>query len=195
MHKIVLASKSPRRKELLQNIGVSFSVCVTDTDESIVPKNLNPGLYVCELSLLKANAAAKVCDKDTFIVGADTVVVDADGNIIGKPADKEDAFNILMSLSGKVHSVYTGVTVVDTNDMHAVSRYEKTDVTFRKLSEKEIIHYIDSCNVLDKAGAYGIQDYAGVFVSRIEGDYFNIVGLPLCLLATMISNEFGEELI
>lgn len=194
MRKVILASKSPRRKELLENIGLKFAVAVTDTNEDIVPKNLEPGLYVRELSLLKANAAAKLADKHAFVIGADTVVV-SDGEILGKPKDKEDAFRMLSSLSGKTHSVYTGVTVVNTDDMSAVSEYEKTDVTFRELTHGEIEYYINHFSVLDKAGAYGIQEYASVFVSRIEGDYFNIVGLPLCRLCTMISEEYGEELI
>ncbi len=194
MRKILLASKSPRRKELLENIGLKFAVCITDTDESVVPKTLEPGLYVCELSLLKANAASRIAGKNAFVIGADTVVV-ADGQIIGKPKDRDDAFNMLKMLSGKVHSVYTGVTVIDTNDMHCVSQYEKTDVTFRELSDREIYHYIDNFSVCDKAGAYGIQEYASTFVSKIEGDYFNIVGLPVCRLCTMISKEYGEELI
>ncbi len=194
MRKIMLASKSPRRKELLENIGVKFSVMITDTDESVVPKDMEPGLYVRELSLLKANAAAAYADSNTFVIGADTVVV-IDGTILGKPADRNDAFNMLKRMSGRVHSVYTGVTVVDTNTMHSVSEYEKTDVTFRELSDKEINYYIDNFSVLDKAGSYGIQEYASIFVSKIEGDYFNIVGLPVCRLSTMISKEYGEDLI
>ena len=195
MRKVMLASKSPRRKELLENIGLKFSVLVTDTDESTVPKNLEPGIYVSELSMLKAVAAAKFADKNTFVIGADTIVVSPDGEIIGKPASREEAFDILRKLSGRVHSVYTGITVTDTNDMHTVSSFEKTDVTFRELSDREINYYIDNFSVLDKAGSYGIQEYAGTFVSKIEGDYFNIVGLPLCRLCTMISKEYGEDLI
>jgi len=194
MRKVMLASKSPRRKELLENIGLKFSVLVTDTDESVVPKDLEPGLYVSELSLLKANAAAKFAPENTFVIGADTVVL-LDGEILGKPKDREEAFEMLKRMSGRVHSVYTGITVVDTNDMHSVSQYEKTDVTFRELSPREINYYIDNFSVLDKAGSYGIQEYASTFVSRIEGDYFNIVGLPLCRLCTMISKEYGEDLI
>ena len=152
-------------------------------------------MYVRELSMLKAVAAAKFADENTFVIGADTIVVSPDGEIIGKPASREEAFDILKKLSGRVHSVYTGITVTDTNDMHTVSSFEKTDVTFRELSDREINYYIDNFSVLDKAGSYGIQEYAGTFVSKIEGDYFNIVGLPLCRLCTMISKEYGEDLI
>ena len=194
MRKVVLASKSPRRRELLENIGLKFAVAVSDTDESQVPKDLEPGLYVRELSLLKANAVARMCDKNTFIIGADTVVVHQE-RILGKPKDREEAFEMLRSLSGEVHYVYTGITVIDTNDMHTVSEYEKTAVSFRTLSEREINYYIDNFSVLDKAGAYGIQEFASTFVESVNGDYFNIVGLPVCRLCTMISKEYGEDLI
>lgn len=194
MGKIVLASASPRRKELLENIGCKFSVVISDADESNIPKDLEPGTYVRELSLLKASQAAKYVDKNTLVIGADTVV-ESEGRILGKPKDKNEAFEMLKSMSGKTHYVYTGITVVDTNDMHAVSQYEKTAVTMREIPDREINYYIDNFNVLDKAGAYGIQEYASVFVSRIEGDYFNIVGLPLCRLSEMISKEYGVDLV
>ena len=194
MRKKVLASKSPRRRELLENIGLEFDIAICDTDESSVSKELEPGLYVRELSLIKALAAAKLCDKHSFVIGADTVVV-YEGEILGKPADRQDAFRMLRKLSGKTHYVYTGVTVVDTDDMHAVSEYEKTAVEFRDITDKEIEYYIDNFDVTDKAGAYAIQEYAGVFVKRIDGDYFNIVGLPLCRLCTLVSKEYGEDLI
>ncbi len=194
MRKIILASKSPRRRELLENIGVKFGVAVSDTDEAAVSKELDPGLYVRELSLLKATAVAKHCGKHAFVIGADTVVVH-NGEILGKPKDRADAYAMLTRLSGDVHHVYTGISVVNTDDMQAVSEYEKTAVVFRKLTKREIEYYIDNYNVLDKAGSYAIQEYAGAFVSRIEGDYFNIVGLPLCRLCTLISREYGEDLI
>ena len=133
-------------------------------------------------------------DKNTLVIGADTVV-ESEGRILGKPKDKNEAFEMLKAMSGNTHYVYTGITVVDTNDMHAVSQYEKTAVTMREISDREINYYINNFKVLDKAGAYGIQEYASVFVSRIEGDYFNIVGLPLCRLSQMISKEYGEDLV
>ena len=194
MKKIVLASKSPRRKELLENIGVDFSVIVTDADESQVPKDLEPGLYVRELSLIKATEAARYANKDSYVIGADTIVV-YDGEILGKPKDREDAKRMLSMMSGKDHYVYTGITVTDTNNMHSVSEYERTVVSFKELSSEEIEYYIDNYSVMDKAGAYGIQEFAGRFVKSINGDYFNIVGLPVCRLCTMFSREFGEEMI
>ncbi len=194
MRKIVLASASPRRKELLENLGLKFSVAVSDADESVVPKELEPGLYVRELSLIKAVSVAKICPKNTFVIGADTVVVH-NGQILGKPANREEAYSMLRSLSGGEHFVYTGISVVDTDSMHSVSEYEKTTVVMRELTDREINFYIDNFNVLDKAGAYGIQEYASSFVSGIHGDYFNVVGLPVCRLCTLVSKEFGEDLV
>lgn len=194
MKKIVLASKSPRRKELLENIGVKFSVIVTDADESAVPKDLEPGLYVRELSLIKATEAARYAEKNSYVIGADTVVV-YDGQILGKPKDRDDAIKMLTMLSGKDHYVYTGITVTDADTMESVSEYEKTVVSFKELTSKEIEYYTDNYNVLDKAGSYGIQEFAGRFVKGLQGDYFNVVGLPVCRLCLMFSKEFGEELI
>ena len=194
MREIILASKSPRRRELLENIGVRFHIVVSDVDESVVSKELEPGLYVQELALLKAAEVAKHCQKNVFVIGADTVVV-MDGEILGKPRDRQDAYNMLKKLSGKTHYVYTGISVVDTNDAHAVAAYESTAVTFKELGEREINYYIDNYNVLDKAGSYAIQEYAGTFVKNINGDYFNIVGLPVCKLCTLVSDEYGEELV
>jgi len=193
MKNIILASKSPRRKELLENIGFRFSIFEGDVDESVVPKDIEPNLYVQELAVLKANSVAKKSPKNTLIIGADTVVIH-DGKVLGKPRDLEDSFNMLKNLSGKTHHVYTGVAVLDTDSMKIVSGYEKTSVTFRNLTDEEIRYYIENFRTLDKAGAYGIQEFAGVFVSGIEGDYFNIVGLPVCKLYTLIKEEFGEEL-
>ncbi len=194
MRKIVLASASPRRKELLENLGLKFSVAVSDADETVVSKELEPGLYVRELALIKAVSVAKICPKNTFVIGADTVVVH-DGQILGKPANREEAYNMLRTLSGGEHYVYTGISVADTDSMHTVSEYEKTTVVMRELTDREINFYIDNFNVMDKAGAYGIQEYASSFVSGIHGDYFNIVGLPVCRLCTLVSKEFGEDLV
>lgn len=193
MRKFVLASKSPRRKELLGNIGIKFNVIEGDVDESIVPKSLEPKMYVQELAVLKANSSARKAGRHALVIGADTVVV-RDGEVLGKPADLDEAFDMLKSLSGKTHCVYTGIAVLDTDSMKIVSDYEKTSVTFRELSDGEIDYYVKSYRPTDKAGAYGIQEFAGVFVSNIEGDYFNIVGLPVCRLYTLIKEEFGEEL-
>ena len=194
MKKFILASKSPRRRELLENIKLDFDIIESSTDESVIDKSLAPDLYVRELALLKAMGVAKHCPKNKFVIGADTVVV-LDGEILGKPKDRQDAYDMLKKLSGKTHYVYTGISVVDTNDAHTVAAYESTAVTFKELTEKEINYYIDNYNVLDKAGAYAVQEYAGRFVKSINGDYFNVVGLPVCRLCTLVSEEYGEELV
>lgn len=191
--KFVLASGSPRRRELLKSIGAQFTICVADVDESTVPETLEPSIYVQELAVLKASAAASGCEKHTLVIGADTVVVSG-GKILGKPKDSEDAENMLRSLSGKSHFVYTGIAVADTDSMRIESRCEKTEVVFRDISDSEIKLYVKNCRPLDKAGAYGIQEFAAVFVKSVSGDYFNVVGLPLCRLYTLIKDEFGEEL-
>ncbi len=188
MYKYVLASKSPRRKELLLNIGIQFEVVQSDFDESTISKQLEPQLYVQELAMFKALSVVKKVDKDTLVIGADTVVV-FDNEVLGKPKDRQDAICMLKKLSGNVHYVYTGVCVARSNDAKCVAAFEKTSVYFRQLTDGEIEYYVDNYKPFDKAGSYGIQEYAGVFVSKIEGDYFNIVGLPVCRLNSII-NEF-----
>lgn len=185
MYKYVLASKSPRRKELLSNIGIKYEVMESDFDESTVSKELEPQLYVKELAMFKAMSVVKNVSADTLVIGADTVVV-FDNEVLGKPKDRQDAIGMLKKLSGNVHYVYTGVCVVRSNDAKTVASCEKTAVFFRQLTDDEIEYYIDTYKPFDKAGSYGIQEYAGVFVSRIEGDYFNIVGLPVCRLNNIL---------
>lgn len=192
MYKFILASKSPRRRELLQNIGMVFDVVESDFDENTISKNIEPKLYVQELALGKATSLLKKAPRKTLVIGADTVVC-LDNKILGKPADRDDAINMLKLLSGKVHQVYTGVCVSRSDDGKTISSYEKTDVYFDEISESDIEYYIDNFSVMDKAGAYGIQEYAGVFVKKIDGDYFNIVGLPVHLLHKIINSEFGKE--
>lgn len=189
----ILASQSPRRRQLLEQIGAQFEVICGSADEADVPKELSPDLYVRELAVLKANSVVGLTDKPALIIGADTVVV-SNGKILGKPSDEQHAVQMLRELSGETHSVYTGIAVADTTDMKIASVYERTLVTFRELSDAEIIEYVRKYRPFDKAGAYGIQEYAGVFVSRIDGDYCNVVGLPLCRLYTLIKDEFGEVL-
>ena len=189
MYKFVLASKSPRRKELLTNIGMTFEVIESQFDETTVSKDLEPELYVKELAMFKAMSLLKQVEQDTLIIGADTVVV-LNGKILGKPSGRHDAMSMLAELSGKVHSVYTGICVSRSNDAKTVSTCVKTDVYFKKLTAEEIEYYVDNFSPFDKAGSYGIQEYAGVFVERIDGDYFNVVGLPVCKLNQIINDEF-----
>ena len=185
----VLASKSPRRKELLKNIGLQAEIMPASVDESAF-STLPPEKMVTELALLKASDVARSFRGNTYVIGADTVVT-LDGKVFGKPRDINDAKRMLLELSGKTHSVYTGYCVVSCKDGAAVAKYEKTDVTFRTLSQKEIDAYVKTREPMDKAGAYGIQEKGSMFIEKISGDYFNVVGLPVCALTRLLSDEFG----
>ena len=190
---IFLASKSKRRQKILQNLGISFKVAPADADERNVP-DLSPDEYVSGLAVRKLRAAKqqKNYDDDDIIICADTVV-SYDGLIMGKPESEDDAFTMLTMLSGNWHEVYTGVAIA-MGDKIAVD-YEVTRVKFREMSAYEIEKYVASGEPMDKAGSYGIQDTAGIFVERTEGDFFNIVGLPVCKLGQMLKEEFNIEII
>ena len=192
--KLVLASKSPRRCELLKNLGVPFEISVSGADESKISKELSPQMYVQELAVLKSTSVAQNFKKGAYTIGADTVVV-LNGEIIGKPRDREDAVRILTLLSGREHYVYTGFSVTDCSDGRTVSGYEVTEVHFKELTIEEINNYIDTEPPYDKAGAYGIQGKAGLFVDSIKGDFFNVVGLPLCSLNNLMKKEFNISLL
>ncbi|WP_300714724.1 Maf family protein [uncultured Acetatifactor sp.] len=185
--KIVLASASPRRRELLEQIGLPFEVRVSDVEEKAAV--LDPGQLVEELSRQKAEAvlaALEEAAEDTIVIGADTVVA-MEGHILGKPADSEDAAGMLEGLSGKSHEVYTGVTLLyrpaagesGGSEICRKTFYERTKVSFYSLTKKEISDYVSSGECLDKAGAYGIQGVFARYVRGIEGDYNNVVGLPV----------------
>ncbi len=189
----VLASKSPRRSELLKNLGVEFDIAVSDVDESKIPKDLPPKLYVQELALLKGTSIGAGCGAGKYVIAADTVVV-FDGEIIGKPTDEADARRMLNMMSGATHEVYTGFSVTDSTTGMTVSGYEMTKVRFRQLSDAEIDDYIASGTPYDKAGGYGIQGRASLFVEGIDGDYFNVVGLPLNALNELMKKEFNISL-
>lgn len=191
--RLVLASKSPRRSELLENLGVEFEVKVSGADEDGIPRTLPPHIYVQELAVLKGTAVAADCKRGIFVIAADTVVV-CDGEIIGKPKDQDDAYRMLKMLSGREHYVYTGFSVTDASNMMTVSGYEMTEVHFKELSETEIEQYIESGEPFDKAGGYGIQGKASLFVDSIKGDFFNVVGLPLCALNNLMIKEFNISL-
>ncbi len=170
---LVLASKSPRRSEILKNAGIPFTVRVQDADETL-PDGISPENAVMHLAKIKANAVER--HENEIILGADTVVV-LDGKILGKPRSHIEAYDMLSALSGRIHSVYTGIYArTDNGD---ISFYEKTDVEFQTLSDSEIEEYIGTGEPFDKAGAYGIQGYASKFVKKVNGDYFNVVGLPV----------------
>ncbi|MGN0432529.1 MAG: Maf family protein [Lachnospiraceae bacterium] len=179
MNKVILASASPRRKELLMQIGLDFDVCVSTCEERIT--KTDPAEVVCELSAQKAlDVWQKIKDKKEIVIGADTVVA-YDGKILGKPGSGKEAVTMLTALSGHTHEVYTGVTFCYEEDgvekQHTF--YEKTAVTFYPMSQEEIESYVASGEPMDKAGAYGIQGSFAAYVKGIEGDYNNVVGLPV----------------
>ncbi|HEX2963833.1 MAG TPA: Maf family protein [Ignavibacteriales bacterium] len=177
---VYLASKSPRRKHLLELLNLKFETFSVDLNEEILDGE-HPVKTVKRLSEQKLMEARKKISKG-IIITADTIVV-LDEQIIGKPKDEADAERILKSLSGKTHAVYTGFAVCNTEKNITLIEYEKTLVTFRHLEKEEIVDYIKSGSPMDKAGAYGIQDdFGAVFVRRIDGCYYNVVGLPLTRL-------------
>jgi septum formation protein len=181
----VLASKSPRRSHLLTTLGFEFEVITADIDESL-DTTLPPEAYCIHLAWSKAEKVAYSLNYEALVLGADTIVV-LDDVIINKPESEEDAFHILKNLSGNTHKVYTAISLINSKDKSWLTDYLVTNVTFRELDDSEIWAYIESGSPMDKAGAYGIQDdFGAVFVSRIEGCYYNIVGLPLELLYNSI---------
>lgn len=182
---IILASQSPRRKELLELMHIPFTIRVADIDETM--DAAHPYEEVARVSREKAQAAVR--SDDELVIAADTIVV-CDGQILGKPKTEEQAAQMLCLLSGRKHQVMTGLTVLQGEKY--VCCTEVANVYFRPLSKREIDAYIRSKEPMDKAGAYGIQGGAAVFVERIEGDYYNIMGLPVCRLS-MILKEFLEE--
>ena len=195
MTEFVLASASPRRKELLEKMGLQFSVVVSQADESTVSRDIPVNLYVQELALLKASATAKTLlrNKKALIIAADTIVT-LDGEILGKPDGEDGAKKMLSSLSGRTHEVYTGYCVMRISDGKTVCNSVKTEVKFKTLTEQKIRSYIESGEPMDKAGAYGIQGLGSMLIEKINGDYFNVVGLPVSALADTLEKEFDIEI-
>lgn len=180
---IILASQSPRRRELLERMGVrDFRVVTPDIDEQM-DRDLPPQELVGRISLEKALAVQEQEGNAPIIIAADTVVA-LDGAVLGKPADELEAFKMLSTLSGCRHQVYTGLTVLRGEERYTVS--EETSVTFRELSSEEIHRYIATGEPMDKAGAYGIQGYGALLVEGIQGDYYNVMGLPVCRLGLLL---------
>ena len=191
MSQIILASQSPRRKELLEQIGLEFEICPAKGEE-IITKTI-PEEVVMELSKQKAEEVAAMVSSfgeehkdittpsDILVIGADTVVA-YDGKILGKPVDEADAKRMLTMLSGNTHSVFTGVTLVLIDKSGRAGElvfYEKTDVKMHEISELEIDRYIATGEPMDKAGSYGIQGKCAIYIEKIDGDYNNVVGLPI----------------
>ena len=175
--KLILASASPRRKELLAKTGLSFDILPAKGEETIT--KIIPAEVVMELSLQKAKEIADLQTEDCIVIGADTIVAKGD-TIMGKPKDEADAFRMLDMISDDCHQVYTGVTIIRTGEQAETLTFaEKTDVYLYPISEKDIRAYIESGDPMDKAGAYGIQGDFAVHVKGIQGDYYNVVGLPI----------------
>lgn len=178
--KIILASASPRRRELMAQAGYEFEIQVSHKEEIYISET--PDEIVKELALLKAKDIAEQNDaKNLLVIGADTVVAHK-GAILGKPKSKEDAFEMIKGFQGDKHQVYTGVAILDYDvdgNETIVNHAVKTDVYVNSMTDEEIWKYIESDNVMDKAGSYGIQSGFAVYIEKIEGDYFNVVGLPI----------------
>jgi septum formation protein len=185
--RLILASTSPRRRDLLTQAGFLFDVLPADIDETRLPQE-EPQVYVARLAVEKARAIHAL-HPQAVVVGADTTVV-LEAEILGKPADLFEAERMLRALSGKVHQVYTGVAVV-MNDA-TLQHVEATNVFFSTIPEPELARYLSTGDSLDKAGAYGIQGYAARWISRIEGDFFNVMGLPIAATVRLLS-KIGNQ--
>ena len=184
--KLILASKSPRREKLLRQVGIAFEVRESGVDESVFPLTA-PAAYVQIISAAKA-AAVAANEHASLVIGADTIVV-VDGRMLGKPRDASEAKQMLRLLSDRSHEVYTGFTLHDRPSNSVRSEVECTVVRFRRLHEDEITSYIASGSPFDKAGAYGIQDdYGALFVDRIEGCFYNVMGFPLSRFYTALQD-------
>ena len=187
MAKLVLASGSPRRQELLRRMGLNdFDVRVPDTEENF-PQGLNPREVVCYISREKSDAAAALCTDDEIVITADTMVF-LDDRRLGKPKDEADALAMLTALQGRRHTVCTGVTV--RQGSRVLTEAESTEVCFRPATQEELLAYIATGEPMDKAGAYGIQGLGALLVEGIQGDFFNVMGLPILRLSRMLS-RFG----
>ncbi|MCR1822302.1 Maf family protein [Terrisporobacter muris] len=188
---IILASKSPRRREILGNTKVRFSVKESQIDE-IIKANESPKETVMRLAYEKALDVAS-SNNDSLVIGADTIVV-INEQILGKPRNEEEAYNMIKLLSGKTHYVITGFALINLSLNKKVIDCEVSQVTFKELSEECIKDYINTKESLDKAGAYGIQGYGGLLVKNIQGDYFNIVGLPISKISDCLKDYFKINL-
>ena len=185
---IILASQSPRRRELLKRIGIENFKVIPAQGEELATRTLTPDQLVEELSQRKCAEVAAAHPKD-LVIAADTVV-SVHNRVLGKPRSEEDAARMLAALSGKLHLVYTGVTVA--KEGRTLTQHEVTSVRFRTLTQADIIRYIATGEPMDKAGAYGIQGYGSVLVEGISGDYYNVMGLPVCRLSRMLA-RFGVD--
>ncbi len=177
MKRLILASSSERRKKILEQVGYRFEVMVSAFEE-VIDQTADPRTLVEQFSYGKASAVSKIA-QGAVVLGADTAIV-ANGEIIGKPKDESDATRILKILSGASHKAITGFTVIDTTSGWNITQSIETIVHFRPLSDDEISDYVKGGEPMDKAGGYGAQDKGALFIERIEGDFYTIVGLPIC---------------
>ncbi|MBO5556145.1 MAG: septum formation inhibitor Maf [Oscillospiraceae bacterium] len=188
---IVLASGSPRRKELMEMLGVENLKILPAKGEERPPEHAGPEELVMALAAAKAREVAAVCGDDDLVIGADTIVWFED-RPFGKPHSRQQAVDMLHMLSGQTHRVYTGVAIVKDGQVH--TECEESRVRFRPLTEEEIQRYVDTGEPMDKAGAYGAQGKGALFVEGIDGDFFNVMGLPLCRLGLMLRKQ-GVEIL
>jgi septum formation protein len=175
-HRLVLASKSPRRREILKALGINFSIVSVDTDETIVD-GISPEKQAVDIAKNKALAALRKV-KTGLILSADTIVVLHDGTVLGKPINEEDAYRMLNKLQGATHTVITAIALYDTSTEILLTDFDKSEVTFLPMSEEEIRWYISTGEPMDKAGAYGLQEKGMLFVQKINGSPSNVIGLP-----------------
>ncbi len=194
MKKIILASASPRRQSILKQAGIPFEILISEVEEDW-SSQVSPYDVVKSLSMKKALAVNEMVNEPCIIIAADTVVT-LHGKIMGKPKDADDAYNILKKLQGRKHAVYTGVTIInkEKDGFELKNIIDNTDVYMRKMSDAEIDAYIATNEPFDKAGAYAIQEKGSLFIEKIEGDYYNVVGLPLVKVYNALQ-EFGIELV
>lgn len=183
---VVLASGSPRRKELMEMLGFKNMEIIPAKGEEKLDLSLSPGELVEALSAAKAQEVAALRDKGDLVIGADTIVW-LDGKVLGKPHSKQEAEKMLLKLSGRSHEVYTGVSIV--KDGKCVSQHEVSKVFFREVSEAEAEAYVETGEPMDKAGGYGAQGLGALFVREIKGDFFNVMGLPVCRLGEMLKEQ------
>jgi len=188
---IILASASPRRKEILENTNVKFKIMASDIEE-LTLEGESPCQMVMRLAFEKGiDVASK--QKSDLIISADTIVV-LDNKVLGKPKDESEAKHMIESLSGKTHQVITGISLINLENNKKIIDYVVSNVKFKDLSEDDINDYISTNESLDKAGAYGIQGYGALLVEEIQGDYFNIVGLPISRLSDLLKKHFNINL-
>lgn len=191
MSNIILASASKRRQDILDINNIPYEVIVADIDEKFNNYD-SPEQLAMSLAIQKALFVEKKCNKNQIIIAADTVVYKDE--ILGKPKDNDDAFRMLKILNNNVHYVFTGVAIIEANTYNKITFFDKTIVKFNKLSDNQILDYINNNEVLDKAGAYAIQDVGNTFIDSIKGDYYNVVGLPINKVISILLKDFNIKI-